>query len=426
MRKYLSKFSSLLIAFSLLPSILQAYPDGPLKLVVPFAPGGGSDTIARIIQKAIRDEKLSPVPLVIVNVPGAGGTIGSRQVRDAKADGQTLLLLHDGIFTAKYSGKVSFGAEAFEPVVAMGRGGMVLAVKSDSRFSDLSSLLGEAASNPDSITYSTNLGAPSHFAGLMLEQAQFGASFRFVQGGGGAKRLSALLGDHAEVSVFSIAEYDQFKASGLRALAVLSKTRHPEFPDLPCSYEVGISVESANTQFAWAPKGTSAERIQWLSDLFRKVSESAFYKDRMAAMHIDNKFWAGQKLSLEIETLDAAYSSVDLRKMEHSPQLERWILGGVLFLGLGFLPQARRSNKSEKNTYRTKRAFFGAFLTALYVALLQLGTDYRLATLLFLFAFGAIFLRPSPVHLVRLGLFALVCALLMHWVFTGPLFVDLP
>ena len=146
MCKYLSKFSSLLIAFSLLPSILQAYPDGPLKLVVPFAPGGGSDTIARIIQKTIRDEKLSPVPLVIVNVPGRG-TIGSRQVRDAKADGQTLLLLHDGIFTAKYSGKVSFGAEAFEPVVAMGRGGMVLAVKSDSRFSDLSYLL-EAASNP--------------------------------------------------------------------------------------------------------------------------------------------------------------------------------------------------------------------------------------------------------------------------------------
>ena len=165
--------------------MLQAYPDGPLKLVVPFAPGGGSDTFARIIQKVVRDEKLSPVPLVIVNVPGAGGTIGSRQVRDAKADGQTLLLLHDGIFTAKYSGKVSFGADAFEPVVAMGRGGMVLAVKSDSRYSDLSSLLAEAASNPDSITYSTNLGAPSHFAGLMLEQAQSGASFRFVQGGGG-------------------------------------------------------------------------------------------------------------------------------------------------------------------------------------------------------------------------------------------------
>ena len=73
--------------------------------------------------------------------------------------------------------------------------------------------------------------------------------------GGGAKRLRTLLGDHAEVSVFSIAEYGQFKASGLRALAVLAKTRHPAFPDLPRSYEVGITVESANTQFAWAPKG---------------------------------------------------------------------------------------------------------------------------------------------------------------------------
>ena len=148
--------------------MLQAYPDGPLKLVVPFAPGGGSDTFARtLFRKSSETKKLSPVPLVIVNVPGAGGTIGSRQVRDGKGrDGQTLLLLHDGLFTAKYSGKVSLrtrrGLRTRSSHGSWGRG-----TRGKVRILDFQIFHshGEAASNPDSITYSTNLGAPSHFAG---------------------------------------------------------------------------------------------------------------------------------------------------------------------------------------------------------------------------------------------------------------------
>ena len=410
----------------LLQSLLQAYPEGPVRLVVPFSPGGGSDTFGRIVQKVVRDEKLSPVPLVIVNVPGAGGTIGSRHVLNAKPDGQTALLLHDGIFTAKYSGKASYGAEAFEPVAALGRVGMVLAVKNDSRFADLPSMLDETAANPATVTYSTNLGAPSHFAGLMLEKARPGASFRFVQGGGGAKRLSALLGGHAEVSVFSVAEYDQFKASGLRALAILSKSRHHAFPELPSSHELGIPVESANTQFVWVPKGTSAERVRWLAELFERAARTPFYKERMAALHTDDEFWVGEELQQEVDARDAAYASVDLRKMQHAPHLERWVLVGVILLSLGLLLQRRTKGTIPTNTPQVRRGLLGAVLAMLYVLLLQFGMDYRVATLLFLFLFGAILLERTFVNFCRLGAFALAATLLLHWVFTGPLFVDLP
>jgi len=78
----------------------SAYPQRPIKVVVPFSAGGGSDTFVRILQRAIDEQQLLEEPLVIVNVPGAGGTIGSRRVKDARPDGYTLLLLHDGILTA--------------------------------------------------------------------------------------------------------------------------------------------------------------------------------------------------------------------------------------------------------------------------------------------------------------------------------------
>ena len=72
------------------------FPRKPIKIVVPFGVGGGSDTFVRVLIQAIRDADLSEQPLTVMNVPGAGGTIGSRRVRNARADGYTLLNLHEG------------------------------------------------------------------------------------------------------------------------------------------------------------------------------------------------------------------------------------------------------------------------------------------------------------------------------------------
>src|SRR6056297_1073998 len=83
----------------------SAYSQRPIRVVVPFSAGGGSDTFVRILQRAIDEQQILEEPLVIVNVPGAGGTIGSRRVKDARPDGYTLLLLHDGILTAQHSGQ---------------------------------------------------------------------------------------------------------------------------------------------------------------------------------------------------------------------------------------------------------------------------------------------------------------------------------
>ena len=124
-------------------TISDNYPEQPIKVIVPFGAGGGSDTFVRILQKAIKENDLLSQPLIIINVPGAGGTIGSRQAMESEPDGYTLLCLHEGIISAKYAGSADYGPEAFEPVAGTGEVGNVIAVAADSKYTDLDQLLTE-------------------------------------------------------------------------------------------------------------------------------------------------------------------------------------------------------------------------------------------------------------------------------------------
>ena len=153
------------------------YPARPIKVVVPFAAGGGSDTFARIIKRAIDDGNLLEQPLVILNVDGAGATIGSRRVKNAPADGYTLLNVHEALITAKHSGKVVYGPEAFVPIAGTGEVGLAVAVAEDSQYRDLTQLVAAAQEKPDSVVFSANLGAPLfHFVGLRENRENRGRS----------------------------------------------------------------------------------------------------------------------------------------------------------------------------------------------------------------------------------------------------------
>ncbi len=110
----------------------DTFPKKPIQVVVPYDPGGGTDTFARIIQKGAKDNELMPQPFVIVNKPGGGTTIGSGFVNDARNDGYTLLCLHDALITANVTGQSPYGPDAFEPVAATGEVIQVILVPEDS------------------------------------------------------------------------------------------------------------------------------------------------------------------------------------------------------------------------------------------------------------------------------------------------------
>lgn len=416
------------------------FPRKPIKVIVPFAAGGGSDSFGRVIQSAIDDQELLPRKLVIINVPGAGGTIGSRRVKNCVPDGYTILLLHEGILSAKYSGKVAYGPEAFAPIIGTGKAPQIIAVADSSPFTNLSDLMDEAAKRPDQVIYAANIGAPSHFAGLMLEQQQPGAVFRFAQTGGGAKRFEAIKGGHVDVSSFSLAEYAAFRAAGLRALAVLSEHRHQDFPDLPTAAEQGFDVVSENTQYWWAPRDTPTDKTIVIAEAIEQAMQLPDVQEKLASMRIDPITLRGDALQQDILHCSESMSKVATRELAELPNLPAWALGITVVFGIATCwRRSRRTSTPDENLLRQREDRAGAAVvlaaTASYALLLQSsGISFIVATAGFVLLTGNWIVSRSRGGqrgklrrlLPLLSVTAVLLAVGIHVVFTRILVVDLP
>lgn len=409
------------------------YPARPIKLVVPFGPGGGSDTFGRIIKRGIDEAGLLSQPFVIINRPGGSATIGSRYVRDAKPDGYTLLLLHDAIITAKYSGKVNYGPEAFDPVASTGEIGMVVVVKDSSRFQTLTELLNECKANPDTVTNGVNLGAPTHFASLQLEQAYEGAEFRFTQSGDGADRVQKLVGDHIEVSSFSVSEYVNFKSQGIRALAYLGKERCDALPDVPTAREQDVDVVNSNRHYWWFPKGTPPECTRYIADVLKQAMQTEHVREELAKLQMEPNFLQGQEFADYIDQQVADAKKVGQQKTPDVPDIPAGVGWALVACVVGIFFERRHTvtgstpdseaTQISPATWRTVGLFAA---TAVYVLAMQYGVPFVWGTVVFILAGGLLLSRKKKSHAVLLAETSLLVAFGVQFVLTKIVVTDLP
>jgi tripartite-type tricarboxylate transporter receptor subunit TctC len=410
-----------------------SYPAKPIKLVVPFGPGGGSDTFGRIIKLGIDEAGLLPQPFVIINRPGGSATIGSRYVRDAKPDGYTLLLLHDAIITAKYSGKVKYGPEAFEPVASTGEIGMVIVVKDSSRFESLTQLLDECKAKPDSVTNGVNLGAPTHFAALQLEQAFPGAKFRFTQSGDGADRAHKLVGDHIEVSSFSVSEYVSFKSQGLRAIAYLGEARNPALPEVPTAREQGVDVINSNRHYWWFPRGTPPECVDYIANVLRQAMETQHVRERLAELQMEPDFLQGQEFIDYIDQQVADAKTVGQQKTPEVPDIPTGVGWALVACVAAMIVESRRefvtdaaSKVAAETSPATLRTIGLLTATALYVVAMQYGVPFVWATIAFIPCGGFLLSRHKRSHALLLVETSLLVAFGVQFILTKVVVTDLP
>jgi len=428
------------------------FPERPVKIVVPFGPGGGSDTFARIIQQAIKEEKLLDQPVVIINVPGAGATVGSRRAKNAPPDGYTILHLHDAILTAKLSGVVKYGSEEFEPIAGTGRVGLLITVAESSPYNSLTELLDETQRNPDSVLFAANIGAPSHFAGLMLEHERPGAVFRYTQSGGGAKRLGDLTGGHVHVSAFSTSEYKQYKSAGLKALAYFGANRHSDFADIPTAREQGFDVLSDNIGFWWAPRETPKDRIAVIATALEKAMESPAVLKQLRDLSIEPIVLQGEELQQQLDDKQARMALVAPDSTYRPPNFPLFVAIVVSVLGIAVVvqsirspggelsPSSHESNRSiseptakvtDMQQTRSQAASSKLLLVALftigYVAALQSQmVDYRVATTIYVGAFGWLLASGSRSLRIAACVSAVVLGLGIHFAMTQVFIIDLP
>jgi tripartite-type tricarboxylate transporter receptor subunit TctC len=263
----------------------QAYPNKPIRIVVPYAAGGTSDILARQIGPKLTDAWGQPV--VVENKPGANGNVGADFVAKSAPDGYTLLLTDLGglVISASVYPKLPFNpSKDFSPVVMVSYSPHVLAVNPDVQVKDVKELIAMAKAHPGKLNFAiSGIGGAPHLAGIEFAQ-RTGVDWTYIPYKGGADAITGVVGRQAHV-LFNgmLATWPHVTGGRLKALAISSARRVPSAPDTPTVAEQGLpGFETGSYQGVIGPAGMPRETLTKLNSELVKVLNAAEMKERFA------------------------------------------------------------------------------------------------------------------------------------------------
>jgi len=268
----------------------EAWPTKRITYVVPFAPGGNTDTLARIISEKLTGTLGQPV--IVDNKPGAGGNIGSDFVAKAKPDGYTILggtISSHAINSSIYPKMPYDATKDFEPITLIASSPLVLAVPANSPYKTAKDLLAAAKAKPGDLTFaSAGTGTSPHLAGELLKSVAH-VDVTHVPYKGSGPAVTDLIAGHVQF-MFDTALIvgPHIKAGKLRPLAVTSSKRVKTLPDVPTLVEAGVpGYEIGSWQAIFAPAGTPKPIVQKLNTSIVGVLKMPDVQERLAGLGMD-------------------------------------------------------------------------------------------------------------------------------------------
>lgn len=282
---------ALVLATALLGSLaslgLAAYPERPVKMIVPWAAGGDTDAIKRVWAEIAK--KYFAQPIIIANIPGASGTKGAREAKGSPGDGYTIYSTHDYLHTTYHTGVTDVSYRDFEPICLATSTPSILAASPASPWKSFQELVADSKKRPGEIKVGATLGSTSHFFPVMVERGA-GIKWKYVSYEGTAPRMTALLGGHVEWGESNLTQADKVKAGQLKFLAIATEKRHPEVPAVPTLKEAGVNVVYAVNRGVLAPKGTPEPVLARLEGACEKVSKESAFAESMRQQGTDVHF----------------------------------------------------------------------------------------------------------------------------------------
>jgi tripartite-type tricarboxylate transporter receptor subunit TctC len=275
------------IAVLAAPAAAQTYPDKPIKIIVPSAPGGPTDLPARLASQILTPKLGQPV--VVENRPGAGGAIGARAVAGAPPDGYTLLAGNTSVLAVYPAVSASAGydpVKAFAPITKVSESYQILVVSPASPWKSVKELVDDAKANPGKFNYAhTGAGGLPHLTGELFV-ARSGARLTGVAYRSGGEAVTAVLSQAVHLTFESITILLPLIREGkVRALAITSAKRTPLAPDLPTMVEAGVpDYEVTTFNGIAAPAGTPPPIVERLSAAMAEGLKTAEMQDTIAKL----------------------------------------------------------------------------------------------------------------------------------------------
>jgi tripartite-type tricarboxylate transporter receptor subunit TctC len=276
-----------LAAIACTSALAQGYPNKPVRIIVPFAPGGNVDITARLVAPGLQEALGQPV--IVENKPGAGGTIGADQVVKSAADGYTLLMGSNSSFSvapALYPKNPYHPLKDFAPVASIASGPFVLVTSGAAQDKSAKDLVARAKASPGKLTMSSaGTGSSNHLVGELFQETA-GVKFTHVPYKGSGQALTDLMGGQVDLHFDQITSAAGHIQSGkLRALMVTAPQRVATLPDVPTSTEAGYpSFQATNVTGLIAPAGTPREVIEKLNAAVQKVIAQPAVREKLATI----------------------------------------------------------------------------------------------------------------------------------------------
>jgi len=279
---FLAATAAGLVALATVPArAADNFPNKPIQLVIPFAPGDTDSMLRPFVDKMA---EFLGQPVVLNYKPGAGGGVGAGFVANSKPDGYTLVGTTPGsIVVVPLANKdIKYTPESFTPIASLSEGGMMLVVNASSPWKSIKELVEYSKKNPEAITFSSSgaMGITHLLAEIFANEAA--VKWRHIPYQGCGPAITALLGGHVTMATTAIAPASAHITAGtLRPMAIFGDKRLKAFPDVPTLKELGYSVGSPALYGISAPKGTPREVVDALFAAAKKVNDK--YGDSVAA-----------------------------------------------------------------------------------------------------------------------------------------------
>jgi putative tricarboxylic transport membrane protein len=281
-----------------------AFPDRPIELIVPFAPGGGSGITGELMKKIVTEEKLSPQPLTISYKPGASGQVGWTHLATRKREGGYVIATATASFNISFvlGKQVQVTPKDFTPIALMLVDTALIVMQPGSKFKSMKDVIEAARKSPDAIRVSGTGATGSDAISTALINDALKIKLNYIPFQSGGEAAAAILGGHVELAISNPNElFPHIEAKKLVPLAVFSPQRLPILKDTPTMKELGHDIVVDSGRGVVAAAGIPKDQEQFLVELMRKITQTKAWAHYASENAMTVKFLPGEQYAKYLE-----------------------------------------------------------------------------------------------------------------------------